>query len=153
MKEKEIKGDLASYLFELIIEISVILFVFIIFSSIKIILNITDFEYIGILIVSVLSIVGVFVLGNTVGQKLENNDVKIKLWKIIFLEFILISGLSLLSFYAFFIKGLYDTYLFFHNFNFWGLIYHIFIIIFTYKLIVLTSEIQDVFKLLRKNKI
>ncbi len=60
------------------------------------------------------------------------------------LDFVLITVLGCLSFYLFFVTGLYGIYLLFHKFSFWILVKKIIIIVLSYRLVACTAEIQTV---------
>jgi len=123
-----------------------ILLLFIVFSVVKIIKDITNTEYIIILIVSVLCTIGIRGLIYMAEQKLEGNKKSLEIWKSIIYEWILILLLGLLSLYVFIVKGIYGIYLLIKHFTVGGLIYRIIVIAIAYQLIVATSVIQSVFK-------
>ena len=105
-----------------------ILIIFIIFSIIKIILNINDIEY--IIILSTISFK--FNLYHRSWENLDNKEILINNdWEkvILGIMFILLGSLGM---YAFFVKGLYGIYLLINNFSFWGLVYIVFVIIFSF---------------------
>ena len=60
------------------------------------------------------------------------------------LDFVLITVLGCLSFYLFFVTGVYGIYLLFHKFSFWILVKKIIIIVLSYRLVACTAEIQTV---------
>jgi hypothetical protein len=107
-----------------------------------------SYEYIGILIGSFLSLVFLSRLLLVAEKFIETGENTVS--KKYLLEFGIIIILSVLSFYLFFVKGVYAIILVLKNFSFNLFLKKLLIIIISYRLVFCTSKIQTVLRSLRQ---
>lgn len=107
-------------------------------------------EYIAILSATVICLISLIRLIFIEEKYIETGDSSGS--RKYFLETAIIFILGILSFYLFFVKGVYGIILLFSKFSFKILIQKLLIIILSYRLVYCTSKIQTVFKFLKSKK-
>ena len=118
----------------------------IIFSIYKLFIGGLDYEYILIGVIAFIGIVAVVRLGVIAKEALRSEDFQISYIDFDITGNVVILGLGLLSFYIFFVKGLYGIYLLFDSFS-WALLFFRFVIIvLSFRLVHAVDKIQTVYK-------
>lgn len=131
---------------------TVIIFVIIIvFSIYKLFADEFSNEFIFILIGSIIGIIASGRLGAIAKDALQSENFKISKSDSIFTGNVIVTGLSILSFYLFFVKGIYGIYLLFKIFSWYLLFFRLIIVILSYRLVLAISKMHTVFNSIKYN--